>query len=146
MKKIIILITLLVISSCSLKEDCPHYTPPPPTFAFQFIDKNSGDDLLATKKFSLKNIKVTDEKNTEVKFNVVNSKANRVIVILNSIGWNLDKKKYTITLNETAFVKFSLDMDTVEHECYTSFKVDSFEVENYEYNQEKSTGIIQIKM
>lgn len=144
MKKIIVVIALLTLSSCSLK-DCPDYALPPPTFAFQFMDKNSGDDLFFTKKFSITNIKVTDEKNTEVKFNI-RKLEDKVILILGSIGWKLEKKKYTITLNDKTFVKFSLDMKAIESECNTTFKVNSFKVEDYEYSQEKNTGIIQIKM
>lgn len=145
MKKIIILLALVMLNGCSLEEDCLDYTPPPPAFVFQFIDKNTGDDLFITKKAVANNVKVVDEKGVPVKFNI-SEQADRAVVILNSIGWNLEKKQYTITLNEKISVKFLLKMKSVEHRCYTSFKVETFKIENYEYKQENQTGIIQVKI
>lgn len=145
MKKTIILAVLLIISSCNVGEDCLDYTPSPPIFSFQFIDKTTGDDLFITKEFLESDIKVVDESSANIDFNL-SLQAERVVITLSSIGWNLGKKQYTIMLSEQISVKILVKMKSVEYECYTTFEVESFKIENYEYKQESQTGIIQVKI
>ncbi len=147
MKRILILVGfLLVLGSCSNVNDCmENYVPGPPMFIFQFIDKDTGDDLFINRKFSVSNLKVVDEKGEKVPFDFIYKK-DKVVLILNSIGWNLEKKQYTISFYKMFSVKMLVDIDSVEEKCYTSFKVKSFKIENYEYHQDRNTGIIQIKI
>ncbi len=147
MKKILILTGfLLILGSCSDANDCTDdYVQGPPVFIFQFIDKNTGDDLFVNRKFSVAGLKVVDEKGKKVPFDFIYRK-DKVVLILNSIGWNLEEKQYTISFYKMFSVKILVDIDSVEKECYTSFKVKSFKVEKYEYHQDRNTGIIQIKI
>ncbi len=147
MKRVLILAGFfLVFGSCSKVNDCnKDYKVAPPVFVFQFIDKNTGNDLFVNSKLATNKFNVVDEKGKKIHYDFTRQKE-KAVLILSSIGWNLEEKQYTISLGKRFSVKILLDMDYVEEECYTSFKVKSFKIEDYEYHQDRQTGIIQIKI
>lgn len=146
MKQIIIIITLfLTVVSCDLKDDCGECFTPPRQFNFEFVDKDSGEDLLENGTFNIDDVKIIDEEDKNVLFELVLYN-DSFIVSVSSIGWELEPKTYTIELSEDTQVVFNLDMKTASDNCCSYFEIENFELFLYEYTESNTTGIIQIKI
>ena len=148
MKKItaLLLLILLVQTSCDkIGKECGECFTPPPTFIFQFIDKDNGENLFSNNTFDINNVSVTDEKNEKVEFEYLTENGINVLN-LKLIGWNLDPKSYTIKLNDTTSVNFDLNMNEMHSECCSFFEIEHFEVYYYEYEREYNDGFIIVKM
>ncbi|UMB54687.1 hypothetical protein MKD41_04265 [Lutibacter sp. A64] len=145
MKKTLLLIVILFSTiSCDLgdNEDC--YTPPR-QFNFDLVDATTLENLFLDEAFTEEALKIYDDTDTEVNFELVfyNEK---YILSLYQIGWELEPKTYTIELSPEISVVFKLDMDQVTSDSCTYFEVATFEVEDYEYEEDDTTGIIQVKI
>ena len=149
MKKIttLLLLILLVQTSCDKLEKCKDIlcTTPPPTFIFQFIDKDNGENLFTNNTFDINNVNVTDENNKKVDFELMTEDDINVLN-LKTVGWDLESKSYTIKLNETTSVNFDLKVNQKHSECCSYYEVETFVVHNYEYERENTHGFIIVKM
>lgn len=146
MKRILCLLVLFfTIISCELKNDCGECFTPPRQFSFEFVDKDSGDDLFEIGEFNKNDLKIYDESNANIDFEFMNFE-NRNVLVLNSIGWELEPKIYSIELNDDITVVFELDMNAVSEDCCSFFEVKKFEIQSFEYIETTSHGIIQIKI
>ncbi|WP_111708444.1 hypothetical protein [Lutibacter citreus] len=141
----IITVFLLTLVSCDLKDDCGACFTPPRQFNFEFSDKDSGEDLFDNGTFNIDDVKITDEEDKNVTFEVVLYN-DSFIVSINSIGWELEPKTYTIQLNDDTPIVFDLDMNTASDNCCSYFEVENFELYDYEYSESNTTGIIQVKI
>ncbi len=145
MKKTLLLIVILFSTiSCDLGDDVDCFTPPR-QFNFDLVDATSLENLFLDDAFTEETLKVYDETDTEVNYELVLYNE-RYILSLNEIGWELEAKTYTIELSPEVSVVFQLDMDKVTSDSCTYFEVKTFEVEDYEYEQDSTTGIIQVKI
>lgn len=140
-----LILVLFLVISCNLKDDCGDCFTPPPQFNFDIVDAITGENLFLNETFSEETLKVYDELDSEVEFELVFYRE-RFIISLSEIGWELEPKIYTIELNQDIKVSFELDMDQVSSNCCTYFEVKVFNVFDYEYEELLPTGIIQIKI
>lgn len=146
MKKVYLLFGLvLILSSCDISSDCGDCFTPPRDFNFEFVDAVSLENLFDSEVFDIENFKVTDEDNTDVNFNIIMFNE-RTIFSLRAIGWELDPKIYTIELSPEVSVIVHLDMNKNSGECCLYYEVEEFSIENYEYSELSTTGIIQVKI
>jgi hypothetical protein len=148
MKKIstLLLLILLVQTSCDkIGKECGECMSPPPTFMFEFVDKDSGENLFTNNTFEIENVSVTDENNEKVEFELM-TEDNINVLNLKTVGWNLEAKSYTIKLNDTTSVNFDLNINEKHSECCTYFEVETFEVYDFEYERENNNGFIVVKM
>ena len=146
MKKVYLLLGLvLVVSSCDISSDCGDCFIPPRDFNFEFVDAESLENLFDIEVFDIENFKVTDEDNADVSFNLFMYNE-RTIFSLSAIGWELEPKTYTIELSPTVSVIVQLDMDKDISQCCTYLVVKEFSIQNYEYSELPTTGIIQVKI
>ncbi len=148
MKRIILIGIVLFLVSCAKEsdeynqtsvDDFEKYVPPPIHFVFQFIDKNTGNDLFISEKLSKKNIEVTNEKGKKIQCST-NSEENKFLIRLpDSAG----KKngKYNIRLSKNILVKIAIEINYKGDGLY---QVKSFKIEKYEFNEH--LGIIQVKI
>jgi len=147
MKKILVLVVAsLTLISCDLdNNDCGDCLTPPRQFNFDFADKDTDENLFINDTFEEDDLKVYDENDEEIEFQLVPYN-DRKILVLNTIGWELDPKTYTVELSDDVLVIFDLDMDKIQGECCTYFEVKNFSLPDYEYAESPSTGIIQVKI
>lgn len=147
MKKILVLVVAsLTLISCDLdNNDCGDCLTPPRQFNFDFADKDTNENLFINDTFEEDDLKVYDENDEEIEFQLVPYN-DRKILVLNTIGWELDPKTYTVELSDDVLVIFDLDMDKIQGECCTYFEVKNFYLPDYEYVESPSTGIIQVKI
>ena len=147
MKKILVFVVAsLTLISCDLdNNDCGDCFTPPRQFNFDFADKDTDENLFTNGTFEEDDLKVYDENDEEVEFQLVPYN-DRKILVLNTIGWELEPKTYTVELSDEVSVVFDLDMDKIQGECCTYFEVKEFSLPDYEYEESPSTGIIQVKI
>lgn len=145
MKILLLAVLSVVLISCELDNDCGECFTPPQEFNFDFIDKNTSENLFLNETFSEDGIIIKDESNNEIEFQLVNYNGS-YILSLNKIGWELDPKTYTIKLSPEVSVVFELDMDRKSENCCTFFIVKEFNLHTYEYTELTTTRIIQVKI
>lgn len=148
MKKIYALLLLVFLSQTScdfIKDDCGECFTPPPSFSFQLIGKNNGEDLFANKTFNIEDVSVTDGEGKLYEFELI-THDNVNILYLVDVGWIEDPNLYTINLNDETSVEFDLDVDQKHSECCTYFEVINFVIYDYEYERSNNSDLIIVKM
>ena len=148
MKKIttLLLLAFLIQTSCDfIKDDCGECFTPPPTFIFEFVDKDNGENLFTNKTFDIDDVNVTDEDGKSHEFELI-TEDNMSILNLGTLGWDLEPNLYTIKLSDKTSVKFDLDIDGKHGECCAYYQVKNFKVYNYEYERSNNSGFIIIKI
>ena len=146
MKFLLLAVLSVVLISCKLDNDCGDCFTPPRQFNFDFIDKDTSENLFLNETFSEDDISIKDESNNEIEFQFINYNDSHVILSLNNIGWELDPKTYTIKLSPEVSVVFELDMDSKRENCCTFFIVKEFNLQTFEYTELTTTRIIQVKI
>tara|TARA_R110001583_G_scaffold57921_7_gene173086 strand:- start:3563 stop:3964 length:402 start_codon:yes stop_codon:yes gene_type:complete len=133
------------VVSCNINNDCGECFTPPRQFNFEFVDKDTDENLFKNNTFDKAAVVVFDEKNANINFQIVfyNEK---YILSLSEIGWDLKPKVYTVKLSKDVSVIFELNMDTISENCCTYFIVEAFNLQTYEYSESSTTGIINIKI
>ncbi len=146
MKRILVLFVIfLTVVSCDLKDDCGSCFTPPRQFNFEFVDKDTEENLFVNDTFDKDAVVVIDENDDDVNFQIIFYNE-RYILTLSEIGWELDPKVYTVKLSDEVSVIFELDMDHISEECCSYFVVENFNLQTYEYTESNITGIIQVKI
>ncbi len=116
----------------------------PPEFLFEIVDKQSGENMFSSGKFNSKDIIVKDENNKNIShafcsdngFNLIN---------LSSIGWNTNISDYTLFIGADIKIKIHLVMEKkINGNNSISYNKIEFSVEDYEYEQSNTAGIIKI--
>ncbi len=128
-----------------MNSDCGDCLVSPRQFNFEFIDADTSENLFVNETFNKDNLTVFDENDTEVKFTIALYNE-RYILSLNSIGWELEPKIYTVALSDDVSIIFKLDMDKIEDDCCTYYEVKAFKLENFEYDVTQALGIIKVKI
>ena len=141
----LLLLIILTQTSCDLiKKDCGECFTPPPTFIFEFVDKNNGENLFYNNTFITEDVSVTDEEGKSYEFELI-TEDNMSILNLGTLGWDLDPNSYIIKLSDKTSVKFVLDIDGIDGDCCVHHEVRKFVVYDYEYEVSHS-GFVKVKM
>ncbi len=147
MKKLVKLSLLFIffvtLGCASDNADC---TTPPEPLIFQFIDKDSGENLFSNGTYDSKQELIVINLKTakEIQLSTLTSE-NRYSVSINSIGWNTENISYAIVFFNKNYINFTLNVDAqrISGKCsYT--KYNSVEIKNAEYEYDKNTGIYKI--
>lgn len=148
MKKMLwFFLTLLTVVSCIKVDNCDGILcfTPPQNFAFEMVDKFSGEDLYANETLDTLYIVVLNEEGKTEKFKFI-SKNGLNLIDLPEIGWNTGLQQYEIILSETVTVQIQVDMEVMNEGCCTFYRTNSFQVLNYEYHQNDSLGFYVVKI
>ncbi|MCK5907408.1 MAG: hypothetical protein KAG37_07445 [Flavobacteriales bacterium] len=150
MKRITTLLLLIFLTQTScdiIRDDCKDIvcTSPPPTFRFEFIDKENSENLFTNKTIKIEDVEVYDEVGKGVRFNLITENDINVLDI-SEIGWTMGPKSYTIELSEDTSVDITLNMKAKNSECCSYFEVVEFYVLEYGYERSKETGFIVVKL
>ena len=143
--KLLLVVISLIVVSCNIDNTCGECTTPPRQFNFDFVDKDSDENLYVNNTFDRDSTSVVDENDADVAFQLVYYNE-RYIFSLSEIGWELDPKVYTIKLNNDVSVVFELDMDKIQGDCCTYYDIKEFTLQTYEYTESPTNGIIQVKL
>jgi hypothetical protein len=143
----ILLVTILacLFPGCHLMDDCKGkdcFTPPP-QFLFELTDKYTGENLFTNGSLDMLEITVVDEDNEIVNHTFITENGLNIIDV-SIIGWNTGFKKYTISAGPDLNIGIHLNMEELHENCCTFFRTIEFSVENFDYEQSITTGIIKV--
>lgn len=147
MKKYILFIFLpFLVFGCKNNncEDIACFTPPP-NFMFELVDKTTGVNLFSNETLDSSTIKILDENSKKTSFNFI-SENDLNLISLSEIGWNLDLKTYTVTVESDVEFSITLKMEEKHENCCTFFKILQFNISKYEYKQSNTSEIYTIKI
>ncbi|WP_343617732.1 hypothetical protein [Flavobacterium sp.] len=123
--------------------DC---TTPPEPLIFQFIDKDSGENLFSNGTFDSKQELIIIDLKTarHIQVSTLTSE-NAYSLSIGNIGWNSENISYGILFFNKNYIYFTLNVDAqrITEKCsYT--KYNSVEIKNLEYQYDNNTGIYKI--
>lgn len=141
--KLFFLFLFFAILGCS--SDQVECTTPPEHFVFQFIDKDSGENLFSNGTFDAKQqIIVISLKDARIiQLSTVNTE-NGYTLSIGDIGWINEKISYEIAFYQGKTI-FSLNVDAerISGKCnYTQYN--SVQIINADFERDKTTGIYKI--
>ncbi len=141
MKKLMFLtslLCLLFLNSCLSDDDCGECFTPPNFFYFQFVDKDSGDDLVATGVYDKEDIMVVDAQNEEVEFDYYLEEGKMYVLDIVDIGWETEIVTYHIKLGDEEVVTLHVDAVREMGDCCSYTRYNDVTVDGAEYSTEKS--------
>lgn len=140
-------LTFLTFVSCIKVDNCDGILcfTPPQNFAFEMVDKISGENLYANETLDTLDIVVLNEEGKNEKFYFI-SENGLNLINLQEIGWNTGLHQYNIILSESVTVQIQLNTEVVNEGCCTFYRTNSFQVLNYEYHQNDSLGFYVVKI
>jgi hypothetical protein len=138
---------LLTLVSCIKVDNCDGILcfTPPQNFAFEMVDKITGENLYANQALDSLDIVVLNKEGKNEKFNFI-SQNGLNLIDLPEIGWNTGIQQYEIILSETVTVQIQVNMEVRNEGCCTFYRTNSFQVLNYEYHQNDSLGFYVVKI
>lgn len=141
------ILVLLIVTSCIKVNNCDGIScfTPPQNFAFEMVDKATGENLYANKVLDTLDIAVLNEEGKDEKFTFISANGYNLID-LQEIGWNTGLHQYQIILSESVTVQIQLNMEVVNEGCCTYYRTNSFQVLNYQYHQNDSLGYYVVKI
>jgi len=136
---------LLLITTFGCSGDSANCTTPPPSFVFEFIDKNSDENLFANGAFDAKQpITVIDLDTNKIIQNETLNKDNLYCLIINSIGWQTAVYNYSINIKGKSVFELHVSAERVSEDHCNFSRIKSIEIKNAEFKLDKTTGIYKI--
>ncbi len=152
MKKTLLLLLVAALAianhSCDKCKDIECFSPPP-TFSFQLLDKDSGEDLVANGSFEAEQVKVFDLANNKVHSMLVSPSTDSTayFFIDQEIGWETgdENASFELRLNDSTVFPFTYLTLKKNEDCCTSFELKEFEMEGVEQSLMPQQGVFQLR-
>lgn len=136
---------LLLITTFGCAGDSVDCKTPPVPFIFEFIDKDTGENLFANGVFDSKNpITITDLETQKIIQSIYIKSDNLHRFTIETIGWKTEKVNYLIQFDNKSIFELHVDAERANGKnCdYTIYK--SIEIKNAEFEFDKTTGVYKI--
>lgn len=142
-----IVLFIAVATGCHKTDKCEDVDcfTPPQEFAFNIVDKATGENVFATGEFTREDVDVYNANDQWTKHQF-NSYGDTNLLILPEIGWTLERTAYTIHLSDQDSINFVLDMEERHDNCCTFFRKTEFGVTNHDWTEIDSTGVIRVEI
>jgi len=148
MRKKLILTAVLILlgmQACVDKdcEDLLCFTPPMP-FAFELVDKESGENLFTNGSYDSDDIEVlnvNDNSRREFKF-ISENEFN--IIQIGSIGWENEIAEVVLKVGDVTILNLYVDSERVSENCCNFTKYNEIRIDNAEYELDQQSGIYTI--
>jgi len=136
---------LLFITTLGCGSDSVDCTTPPVSIMFEFIDKDSGENLFANGTFDAKQaVTVTDLDSKKVVETSYLKSDNSNILTITTIGWQTGTFNYSIAIGgKNIFESHVTTQRTSNKDCSTT-SIKTIEIKNAEFEFDKTTGIYKI--
>lgn len=147
MKNLLILfLTLFTCLSCSKKGDCEDMAcfTPPPSFVFEIVAKESGENLFANGTYDPNQIKIINlDTDSSVDFTFLDDNDANLITI-HSIGWKTEIVNLKTTVSDKLLFNLYVDAERKTENCCSFTELNKVEVRNTEFQRNPMTGIYTI--
>ena len=143
--KLVALIALLFIQACDNNdcEDLLCFTPPI-GFAFELIDKDSGENLFTNGTYNPDNIEVLNVlDNSKREFSFI-SENDINIIRIGSIGWDSEIADVVLKVGDASILNLYVDSERVSENCCNFSKYNEIRIDNAEYELDQQSGIYTI--
>lgn len=141
---VLLLITAFGCSSDSNIIDC---TSPPVSFAFEFIDKDSGENLYTNGTFDAKQaITVTDMDTKKIVQYAYIKSDNLNRLSIDAIGFQSGTFNYEIKIENKSIFELHVSAERLSKNGCSFSKVNSFEIKNAESKLDKTNGVYKIRI
>lgn len=140
--RFLFLFTLLFFQACHM--ECGECFTPPASFAFELVDKESGENVFANGTYisaDLEIINLADSSAVEYSFIAEN---NFNIIVINSIGWKTEIVNCSFNLSAKHICNFHVDAERLNDDCCSYTVYNEMEIADAEYAWDNSRGIYQI--
>lgn len=141
-------LVMFLLNSCGDKPiDCSDYacfTPPQP-FSFEFIDKESKENLFSNGTYTPVSFSIRTDKVEGVEF-TYEERNERFILTTHSIGWDSEVVTLEFQNNEETICTVEIDAERVSEDCCNFTRINGFQLEGQEYKQEEETAIYVVSV
>jgi len=148
MRKKLILIAAMILlctQACTDRdcEDLLCFTPPIP-FAFELVDKNSGENLFTNGTFDSDDIEVVNvSDNSRREFVFISEDALNIIQI-GSLGWENEIAEVVLKVGDQTILNVYVDSERVSENCCNFTKYNEIRIDNADYELDQQSGIYTV--
>lgn len=143
--KLTALIALLFIQACDNNdcEDLACFTPPMP-FAFELVDKDSGENLFTNGTYNPDDIEVLNVlDNSKKEFRFISENEINIIQI-GSIGWENQIEDVVLKVGDKTILNLYVDSERVSENCCSFSKYNEIRIDDAEYEFNQQSGVYTI--
>lgn len=150
MRKRLILIAVMILLSaqaCDDKdcEDLLCFTPPMP-FAFELVDKDSGENLFTNGSYDPDDIEVLNVSDNSRREFVFISENELNIIQIGSIGWENEIAEVVLKVGDETILNLYVDSERVSEDCCNFTKYNEIRIDNADYELDPQSGIYTIRI
>jgi len=146
-KKLVLIAVMILLSSqaCDDKdcEDVLCFTPPMP-FAFELVDKDTGENLFTNGSYDSDDIEVLNVSDNSRREFVFISENELNIIQIGSIGWDNEIAEVVLKVGDETILNLYVDSERVSEDCCNFTKYNEIRIDNAEYELDQQSGIYTI--
>ena len=146
-KKLILIAVMILVSAqaCDDRdcEDLSCFTPPMP-FAFELVNKDSGENLFTNGSYDSDNIEVLNVSDNSRREFVFISENELNIIQIGSIGWDNEIAEVVLKVGDETILNLYVDSERVSEDCCNFTKYNEIRIDNAEYELDQQSGIYTI--
>ena len=101
----------------------------------QFIDKDSGEDLIANGIYPYESIKVTNQADGSIVNYSKITGEDYNFIRLNDIGWETEMVTYQIDVGEDVSFEFFVNAERINEDCCSFTRMNEVEITGVAYNE-----------
>jgi len=140
--KIIFLFSLLFLQACHI--ECGDCFTPPASFAFEFVDKVSEENLFANGTYDSSDIEIINlADSTQVEFFFISENGYNIIET-NSIGWKTEIVNYSFNVSTQHIFNFHVDAERLSDNCCSYTVYNTIKITDAEFIIDNRSGIYKI--
>jgi hypothetical protein len=140
---VLLITSVFAFNSCDkCNQDC--FTPPR-WYLFDIVDNETEENVFMTGAYNSDDVSVIDEEGNWVRHEFI-AYGDTNIISLAEIGWNTGRHIYTISLDAETYINLVLEMQQVNENCCTFYRVIDFGVEDYEWYEVENSELIRIEL
>lgn len=149
MKKTIMYLFFVFVTStwsCIITDDCDGvdcFTPPEP-FAFELVEKSTGENLFTSGVFSPEDINIVNlDDQSIVEFQFIDENDINLIQI-NSIGWESQIVNYSIEISSESLFTLFVDAERLRENCCAFTRYNKIEIDGSGFELNELSGLYKI--
>lgn len=139
---LIAVMIVLVMEACENRdcEDLLCFTPPT-SFAFELVDKDSGENLFTNGSYNSDDIEVFNVKdNSRREYRFISENELNIIQI-GSIGWEDEIAEVVLKVGDRMILNLYVDSERVSENCCNFTKYNEIRIDNAAYELDQQSGI-----
>ncbi len=143
--KVVALIALLVTQACDIN-DCEGVAcfTPPMGFAFELVDKDSGENLFTNGSYDSDDIELLNVlDNSKKEFSFI-SEDDINIIQIGSIGWDSEIEEVILKVGDEIILNLYVDSERVSENCCSFSRYNEIRIDNAAYELDQQSGIYTI--